>query len=262
MTPGRKPSISASARSTSRSTTSAASRCLRSSATEGRPRASDVSGSGGALDGGRSIRITSAPRSASSMAAKGAGPIPASSTTLRSRSGPWRAPLTPRAAGRAPPRPHNTTTSPRRARRSESAGDRSRGNARLRAVAASCRSSPPSRTRGTCGGAPSGSRSCRHSSQPSSGSGSSVTAIGLEMGAGRCGHALVISRVRAAESVVTLCTTGSKRWKPHVVKVSGCPGSRAVSPSPVATSPRISWCAAGGCSRSSRVNGSMPTSRS
>ena len=40
--------------------------------------------------GGRSIRTTSAPSSARSIAAYGAGPMPASSTTVRPASGPRR----------------------------------------------------------------------------------------------------------------------------------------------------------------------------
>jgi len=37
----------------------------------------------------RSMRMTSAPRSASSMAAKGPGPMPTSSTILMPARGPW-----------------------------------------------------------------------------------------------------------------------------------------------------------------------------
>src|SRR5436305_2714424 len=88
MTPGRKPSMRASACSTRRSTVCTPSGCLRSTATDLRPRFNtSLSGlSTRAL--GRSIRRTSAPMSASIIAVNGPGPIPAISITLKPCSGP------------------------------------------------------------------------------------------------------------------------------------------------------------------------------
>src|SRR3954454_23652743 len=84
------PSISTSAPSTSTSTASTAPGFFRSMATLGRPRVSRSVSRGLALPApaGRSSRITSAPRSASSIAACGPGPMPASSTTRIPRNGP------------------------------------------------------------------------------------------------------------------------------------------------------------------------------
>src|SRR5690606_24715706 len=91
VTPGRKPSISTSAFSTIRRTTSRPLSLLRSIAMERLPRLlksvpPEVSPSLTAE--ARSTRITSAPRSASSIAANGPGPIPASSITRTPDSGP------------------------------------------------------------------------------------------------------------------------------------------------------------------------------
>src|SRR5579871_374066 len=97
MTPGRKPSISASALAISAIASSMPARVLRSSATERRPRAviskrgSPVSSRSGPSSS-RSMRSTSAPRSASSMPQNGTGPLPASSRTLIPESGPRQAP--------------------------------------------------------------------------------------------------------------------------------------------------------------------------
>src|SRR3954452_9418557 len=90
VTPGRKPSSSTSARSTSASTSSTPAGSLRSTATERRPRLSRSCSAApvGGRARGRSIRSTSAPRSASSIAANGPGPIPASSTTRSPARGP------------------------------------------------------------------------------------------------------------------------------------------------------------------------------
>ena len=85
VTPGRKPSISASAFSTSLRTASIASGFFRSNATERRPRLSRLYFGSIAIpkpaSAARSIRNTSAPMSDSSIAHIGPGPIPASSMT-------------------------------------------------------------------------------------------------------------------------------------------------------------------------------------
>src|SRR2546423_1118969 len=80
--------MSTSERSTRRSTTSIADGCLRSSATERRPRSRIRCGRSGRPPSTRSTRTTWAPRSASSIPATGTGPIPASSTTRSPFSGP------------------------------------------------------------------------------------------------------------------------------------------------------------------------------
>src|SRR5205809_2280624 len=87
MTPGRKPSSRTSARSRSSRADSRPTAFLRSIDTTRRPRStrSRLSSAGAP---GRTIRTTSAPMSASSMAANGAGPIPANSTIRRPESGP------------------------------------------------------------------------------------------------------------------------------------------------------------------------------
>src|SRR5829696_2340983 len=91
-TPGRNPSISASAVSTNLSTTSTPSGDLRSTPMDRRPRASRSPGgrSGSPPDTfcARSMRMTSAPMSARSIPQYGAGPSPASSTTVMPASGP------------------------------------------------------------------------------------------------------------------------------------------------------------------------------
>ena len=85
MTPGRKPSISASARSINRSATSVASGRFRSNASDGRPRLSRLYFASIAIPkpafAVRSTSKTSAPISDSIIAHIGAGPIPANSTT-------------------------------------------------------------------------------------------------------------------------------------------------------------------------------------
>ena len=95
-TPGRNPSISPSAPSTSFSTVATPSGCLRSTPTLRRPRLSTskwgVSGISSRTRSARSTRTTSAPRSASIMAANGPGPIPAISTTRMPLSGPMLPP--------------------------------------------------------------------------------------------------------------------------------------------------------------------------
>src|SRR6516162_2362395 len=88
-TPGRKPSSNTSARSASRSAASLPSALLRSMATERRLRSNGSCGAGSAvLAAWRSIRTTSAPRSASIMPQNGPGPRPPSSSTLMPLSGP------------------------------------------------------------------------------------------------------------------------------------------------------------------------------
>src|SRR6185369_16478832 len=87
MTPGRNPSIKASAPSIRRRMPSRSSGFLRSAATRGRPRPVMGSGTGTGAPG-RSIRTMSAPMSASIIAAKGAGPRPANSTMRKSSSAP------------------------------------------------------------------------------------------------------------------------------------------------------------------------------
>ena len=88
--PGRIPSTSTSACSTRSRTVATAAGCLRSRATFGRPRLSTSVRPKENIPPapGRSIRMTSAPRSAKIMQACGAGPMPAISTTFTPRSGP------------------------------------------------------------------------------------------------------------------------------------------------------------------------------
>ncbi len=92
ITPGRKPSSRASAFSTRASTVSTASGFFRSRARLRRPRwrTSHAGRSGGAAGTAcaRSTRMTSAPMSASIMAAKGPGPMPANSMMRTPCSGP------------------------------------------------------------------------------------------------------------------------------------------------------------------------------
>src|SRR5688572_11654660 len=93
-TPGRNPSMSASACSTMRIRASTPSALLRSMPTERRPRFStSLLGASKfpVTAWARSTRITSAPMSASIIAANGPGPIPAISITRTSESGPIRA---------------------------------------------------------------------------------------------------------------------------------------------------------------------------
>src|SRR5579864_2706562 len=82
----------ASDRSTMRSTASTPSGCLRSTPIDRRPRlytcGGGAAGSPPRTPDARSTRTTSAPKSARTMAQKGAGPIPDSSTTRRPVSGP------------------------------------------------------------------------------------------------------------------------------------------------------------------------------
>src|SRR5688500_7074199 len=92
VTPGRKPSMRASADSTSLSTVWTPSGFLRSTPIERRPR---FRTSTGGFDGSpprtaceRSTRRTSAPMSERSMAANGPGPMPAISMILMPLSGP------------------------------------------------------------------------------------------------------------------------------------------------------------------------------
>ena len=91
MTPGRKPSINTSADSTKRKTASMAAGCFKSKEIDCLLRRSTLlctackSVSVGTI---RSTQITSAPRSASSIPANGAGPSPASSITLKPCKGP------------------------------------------------------------------------------------------------------------------------------------------------------------------------------
>ena len=92
MTPGRKPSINASADSTSLSNVSTPSGFLRSIAMFWRPRCkmsnAGPSGAGPRTACARSTRMTSAPMSDNIMAAKGPGPMPAISTIRKPVSGP------------------------------------------------------------------------------------------------------------------------------------------------------------------------------
>ncbi|SPA39649.1 hypothetical protein CBM2606_A30488 [Cupriavidus taiwanensis] len=84
MTPGRMPSISASASSIRRSTRSRPSAVFRSATTERLPRLSTLP-SAGAPDSPAAVRstaMTSAPRSARCIAQNGPGPIPQISTIL------------------------------------------------------------------------------------------------------------------------------------------------------------------------------------
>jgi hypothetical protein len=92
ITPGRKPSIRTSARSLSRKTISRPCGLLRLTPIERLPRL--VTSNRGLLGvprplaSVRSTRTTSAPKSASSIAHMGPGPIPASSTTRMFLRGP------------------------------------------------------------------------------------------------------------------------------------------------------------------------------
>src|SRR6516225_3344806 len=92
VTPGRKPSTSASARSTRRSTVATPSGCLRSTPMDRRPRLKTCGGgtlgSPPTTESARSTRTTSAPKSARTMAQNGPGPIPESSMTRTPVSGP------------------------------------------------------------------------------------------------------------------------------------------------------------------------------
>ena len=102
MTPGRKPSMSTSAAATSASTTSLSSSDLRSATTFVRPRRTwSVAPASSAIarGPGRATRMTSAPMSASCMAACGTGPSPAISTTRRPVSGPTLTPPREFSAG-------------------------------------------------------------------------------------------------------------------------------------------------------------------
>src|SRR5450631_128000 len=97
MTPGRYPSISTSAESTSLRTSSTPSASFRSTAIERRPRETTSALpadkrprelSTPPPPGSRSTRITVAPRSASIIPAKGPGPMPDISTTVVPDRGP------------------------------------------------------------------------------------------------------------------------------------------------------------------------------
>ena len=92
ITPGRKPSVSTSAFSISFSTSSTPSGFFRSTPMLRRPRANTsldgLSGSVPRTAAERSMRITSAPRSASIIAQNGPGPMPVISTTLMPERGP------------------------------------------------------------------------------------------------------------------------------------------------------------------------------
>src|SRR5262249_4837157 len=93
MTPGRKPSINASALAASLRTTSRPAGAFTSSARERRPRCSTSNfgsrpGNPRSAASWRSRRITSAPMSANSVAANGAGPIPAISMMRNPARGP------------------------------------------------------------------------------------------------------------------------------------------------------------------------------
>src|SRR5215468_10497754 len=87
-TPGRNPSISASERSARRSTTSAAPGCRRSNAIERRPRPTAVLPMSRGSARSRSMRTTSAPRSASSIPRNGTGPTAGNSITRTPSRGP------------------------------------------------------------------------------------------------------------------------------------------------------------------------------
>ena len=100
-TPGRIPSRSTSAEATRSRTTPAARGSFRSIATLGRPRVSTSlsRATAASVPPGRSMRMTSAPRSASVIAACGPGPIDASSTTRTPRRGPPDAVIPPALPG-------------------------------------------------------------------------------------------------------------------------------------------------------------------
>src|SRR5215475_10813347 len=94
--------MSASERATRSSTMARPSACLRSTPMERRPRF-NRSGCGtpnedGSTDAARSTRITSAPMSASIIAVKGPGPMPASSMTRTPTSGPDASTVEPPAS--------------------------------------------------------------------------------------------------------------------------------------------------------------------
>src|SRR3954447_1722162 len=86
ITPGRKPSISASALASKSSTCAIAALSFRSSSTTLRPRTATAFKF--FLAPTRSSVTTSAPMSASIMQANGPGPMPANSTTRKPASGP------------------------------------------------------------------------------------------------------------------------------------------------------------------------------
>src|SRR2546423_634894 len=88
MTPGRKPSMRASACSTRRSTACTPSGCFRSTAIERRPRLRTSLSGFRTRALGLSRRRTSAPMSASIIAVNGPGPMPAISITFKPCSGP------------------------------------------------------------------------------------------------------------------------------------------------------------------------------
>ena len=92
ITPGRKPSMRPSAFSTNCNKASTPSGLFRSSAILRRPRSmrspAGVAGAGPRTACARSTRITSAPMSASNMAANGPGPMPAISIILYPDNGP------------------------------------------------------------------------------------------------------------------------------------------------------------------------------
>src|SRR5438270_2334950 len=88
ITPGRNPSMIASACSTRRSTVWTPSGCFRSTAIDRRPRLSTSFSGLSTRAFGRSTRSTSAPMSASIIAVNGPGPMPAISITLTPFSGP------------------------------------------------------------------------------------------------------------------------------------------------------------------------------
>ena len=105
ITPRRKPSTRTSARSSRSRSTSRPAAVLMFNSLDRLPRAKSWTPSGPSSDT-RSIRTTSAPISARSMAQKGAGPIPPTSTTRTPASGPEpsapgaaaaRTPLIPRS---------------------------------------------------------------------------------------------------------------------------------------------------------------------
>src|SRR5829696_8910693 len=121
ITPGRNPSSSTSARCTSARTTSRSAGSFRSRAMDRLPRSSsDVAPSAPMRPPRaprRSIRTTSAPRSASSIPQNGAGPSPANSTTRTPSSGPTAAPPATGAAVVRPSPGHAAGRGVRRRRR-------------------------------------------------------------------------------------------------------------------------------------------------
>ena len=164
-TPGRNPSTSTSACSTRRRIVSRPSGCFRSTPIDRRPRWSTSAGGASGLPptqrSARSTRTTSAPRSASTMAPKGAGPSPDSSMTRtpsedRSSVAPAparaavtrRSVMTGRSARRPRPGPPASSRTRRPPARSTSAGrgpcPRAR-SARRRAPARRCGARPTRR---------------------------------------------------------------------------------------------------------------------